>query len=128
MNKIQSPRIERGTTYLVVPVNERDVRFVSPASGPNTYNAVMQDILGKRLNLASGEENAFLLDAVYNSKDSDFKDSQEAEFVRKNIMRNGWLWIPNINVWTPRNVKNPGVYVVFDEKGEGPSKKKTQIN
>ena len=124
MSKTQTPRIERGTTYLVIPVNDNIVQFVSHASGPDTYNVVMQDVAGRGLNLATGEENAFLLDAVYNSDDQDFKNSPEAEFVRNKVIRDNWLWVPNVNVWTPRNIKNPGVYVVFDEKGEGLSKRR----
>ncbi len=123
MNQTQNPRIERGTTYLVVPVRKGEARFVSPAIGPGTYDSVVKEVLARKLNLPTGEHDAFLLDEVYNSEVSDFKDSQEAEFVKKNIMKNGWLWVPNVNVWTPKNVKNPGVYVVFDEKGQGRDQK-----
>ncbi|MBU1051035.1 MAG: hypothetical protein KJ718_00570 [Nanoarchaeota archaeon] len=60
-----------------------------------------------------------MLDEAYNSADDSVKESSRAKFVREDIMSNGWLWAPVVNVWTPRNIDNPGMYGVFDEAGEG---------
>ena len=42
----------------------------------------------------------------------------------KGIMRNKWLYVPNVKIWTPKGFKvgredRHGVYSVFDEKGLG---------
>ncbi|MBI5803902.1 hypothetical protein HY450_01525 [Candidatus Pacearchaeota archaeon] len=69
--------------------------------------------------LPTGEQSAFMLDEAYNSKDPTVKDSSRTEFVRNDIMRNGGLWVPEVTITTPQNTKNPGMYSVFDENGEG---------
>jgi len=60
-----------------------------------------------------------MLDEAYNSADESIKNSSRTEFVRKNIMYGGWLWVPVVDVWTPKNIPNPGMYAVLDETGEG---------
>ncbi len=108
---------------LFVPVNKDDVVFNFPAFGGGTYDRVVKQVLANRQRLPSGEQDAFMLDAVYNSED--VKSSDEAEFVRNAIMSFSRLWVPVVNVWTPNSIKNPGQYAVFDEKGEGLSRKYT---
>ena len=102
-----------------VPTVRGEATFVFPAFGPNVYNEVVKQVLANKQRLPTGEQNAFMLDEAYNSADKEVKGSQRTEFVRKNIIYNGWLWVPNVNVWTPRNISNPGMYTVFDENGEG---------
>src|SRR3989344_6630073 len=108
-----------------VPTVRGEVTFVFPAFGPSVYGEVVNQVLSNRQRLPTGEQSAFMLDEAHNSTDKEVKQSQRTEFVRKNIIYNGWLWVPNVNVWTPRNISNPGMYVVFDENGEGLAKERS---
>src|SRR3989344_810713 len=123
MNTTATPRIERGATYLVVSIREEKAKFVFPPIGPGSYDIAVKEVLARGLKLPTGEQTAFLLNEVYNSNAPQFKDSSEAEFVRKNIIKDGCLRVPNINIWTPKRVENPGLYVVHDENGKGLSEK-----
>lgn len=88
----------------------------------NTYNEVVAQVLANKeigARIPTGEQSAILLDETYNSADRSVRESPRREFVRKNITYYGWLWVPSVNVWTPQNTKNPGMYSVFDESGQG---------
>ena len=108
-----------------IPTVMGEVTFVFPAFGPNFRNEVVEQVLANKQRLPMGEQSAFMLDEAYNSTDEDVKNSPRTEFVRKNIMYRGWLWVPNVNVWTPRNISNPGMYTVFDENGEDLAKERS---
>ncbi len=110
-----------------VPTADEETVFVFPAFGPDVYNRVVKQVLANKQRLPTGEKNAFMLYEAYNSNIQEIKNSRRTEFVRKNIIHNGWLWVPNINVWTPRNIKNPGMYCIFDEEGEGLAKERSVV-
>src|SRR3990167_2417479 len=84
-----------------VPIGEREVAFGFPAFGPNNYNAVVKQTLLNGQRLPTGEQTAFMLDEAYNSANPEVKNSPRTEFVRKDIMSGGWLWVPSVNIWTP---------------------------
>lgn len=107
---------------LYVPVRDIEVAFAFPTFGPNTYNEVVKQVLDNKQKLPTGEQTAFMLDDVYNSGVPSVKDSARAEFVRTNIMYNGWMWVPRVNVWTPKTTKTPGMYSVHDKEGNGLAK------
>jgi hypothetical protein len=121
------PRIERFTkqwapeSYIHVPSLGELVSFGYPAFGPGNYQDVGSAVLKARLKLASGEQNASLLNAVYLSDDNEFKESLEANLLREYIIKNRRLWVFRRNVWTPRDAKNAGVYVQHDGKAKGMS-------
>jgi hypothetical protein len=128
MTKTTSSRIEElGRVWTpeakwTIPQASGEPAFLFPAFGPGTYDNVVKQVIENResgVNLPRGEQSTFLLDEAYNSDDEAIKKSPRSEFVRKNIMYDGWLWIHSVNVWTPKDVKNPGMYSVFDENGEG---------
>lgn len=104
---------------LLTPIRDVEVAFAFPIFGAGNYDIVVNQVLDAKQRLPTGEQTAFMLDDAYNS--GDIKDNPRAESVR-NIMNNGWLWVPSVNVLTPKNVKNPGMYSVFDEEGKGLSK------
>ena len=132
MTKTTSSRIEKTprvwtpeATWTISQDNREVATFLFPEFGPGPYHNVAAEVIANRKNrvvLPTGEQLAFLLDEAYNSPDEAIKQSSRAEFVRKNIMRDGWLLVPSVNVWTPRAVKNPGMYAVFDENGQGPTR------
>ncbi len=97
------------STWTISQDNQEVATFLFPAFGPGTYNNVVAQVFENRQSLPTGEQLASLLDKVYNSQDEAIKQDPRAEFVRKNIMHNGWLQIPSVNVWTPQAVKNPGM-------------------
>lgn len=105
-----------------------EITFLFPAFGPGTYNEVVGQVRANRekgLHLPRGEQSALMLDEAYNSIDKSIKKNFRTEFIRTDIMRHGWLWVPHINVWTPTDAKNPGMYSVFDQNGEGLTRKYT---
>lgn len=107
-----------------VPTAQDEATFIFPAFGPNVYNEVVKQVLANKQRLPTGEQDAFMLDEAYNSANQEDKDSSRTKFIRKNVMRDGWLWVPQVNCWTPKNIKNPGMYSIFDETGEGLSKER----
>ena len=110
-----------------IPTVMGEVTFVFPAFGPNVYDEVVKQVLANRQRLPTGEQSAVMLDEAYHSAAKGVRESQRTEFVRKNIMYGGWLWVPNVNVWTPITDRNPGIYVVFDENGKGLNEEKRVI-
>jgi hypothetical protein len=131
MTKTTSSKIEElGRVWTpearwTIPQAPGEPVFLFPAFGPNTYNNVVGQVLENRergVSLPRGEQSAFLLDEAYNSDDEAIEQNPRSEFVRRDIMHGGWLWVPHVDVWTPKKDKNPGMYAVFDENGEGLSR------
>ena len=135
MTKTTSSRIEElprvwtpEAGWTILQDQEEIATFLFPAFGPGNYEKVIAQVLSNRergANLPRGEQLAFLLDEAHNSANAKVKKSPRSEFVRKDIMYNGWLWVHHVNVWTPRKIKNPGMYSVFDEHGQGLDKEYT---
>jgi hypothetical protein len=123
MSNAEAPRIEKVAKVwtpdarLIVPTSREVVTFSFPAFGRGTYDSVVKQVLASGQRLPTGEQTAFMLDAAYNHES--VKNTDEAKFMRDNVMYSNSLWVPNVNVWTPKNVKNPGMYKVFDENGQG---------
>lgn len=122
MEKIKRP-VWALEANLYAPLGDRDIAFGFPAFGPSTYGAAVRQVLDNGQKLPTGEQTAFMLDEVYNSTNPDVKNSPEAQFVRNDIMYPNWLLIPSVNLWTPKDARNPGMYAVFDEAGNGLAKK-----
>lgn len=99
--------------------------FMFPAFGLTIYKEAVKQALASGQRLPNGEQCAFMLDEAYHSEDKGVKSSPRTKFVREDIMYNGWLWVPNVNIWTPVSDKNAGLYVVHDEKGQGLSREYT---
>lgn len=118
MSNTQTPRIERGATYIVVP----KARFVYPAEGPGNYRTVLGSVKDKKLALATGEQTASLLNEFYTSESNEFTKSPEADNV-KGIMKDNYFWIPNRVLWTPRSADNAGVYIQHDPNAVGLSER-----
>ena len=116
----KASRIERGATYLIVPASNGEVSFEYPAQGINDYQRVADAILKRGLQLPTGNQTASLLHESYCGND-EFKNSPEAQFIRKDVMNDRWLWVFNRNLWTAKDAKNAGVYVQFDSQGKGNS-------
>jgi len=110
-----------------VPTTNGEAVFVFPAFGPNNYDEAVRQVLANGQRLPTGEQDAFMLNESYNSADNAIKESPRTKFVRENIMHDGWLWVPQVNIWTPRKVRNPGMYSVFDENGEGLAKERSVV-
>lgn len=108
---------------LSVPVGDDTVPFLFPAFGPGTYADTTKETLEAGQRLPTGEQTAGMLDAVYTHPA--IKNSKYAQEVRKTIMHDGWLWVPHLQVWTPHNLKNPGLYVMPDTQGKGISQQVT---
>ena len=104
------PRIVRGRVELIIPYQTKEISFVYPSIGPNTYQEVGKEILQKNLILPHGDYTAALLHAAYCSG---AKDELEFENVLK-IMKTNWLLVFNQNLWIDK-----GVYVVQDTKADG---------
>ncbi len=136
MTKTASSRIEeipvqRGWTpeaRWTIPQLSEEQAFLFPAFGPGTYDNVVAQVLANKergANLPRGEQSALMLNEAYNSADDVIRKSSRTEFVRKEIMANSWLWVPHVVITTPNSIKNPGMYVVFDEEGKGLARKYT---
>src|SRR3989344_3068345 len=123
---IRSSRIERIKrpawaleANFYVPIGDEERAFGFPAFGPKSYNAAVREALDNGQRLPTGKQTAFMLDEAYNSTNRYVQNSPEAQFVRGTIMRDGVLWVPNVNIWTPMSIRSPGLYTVFDENGQG---------
>jgi len=116
MAKSQSnaPRIERATTKLWVPYENKSIAFAHSSFGPGTYQQVGKAILGAGLTLPTGDYTASLVHPAYCSK---LKGEPEFNDIREK-MESNWLWVFNTPLWTDK-----GVYVVQDEKAQGISRK-----
>jgi hypothetical protein len=109
-------RIEKVWTpdaHLVVPHDERVIKFVSPSFGSNTYQNVGQEILSKNLNVPTGDYITSLLHSAYCF--NNVRNTPEFKDVR-DIMKSNWLWVFNRNLWTEK-----GVYVFQDSEAKGRS-------
>ena len=106
-------RVLRGRVEMIVPTRNGEIRYVSPAIGPDTYVNVGKNILEQGLFVPTGDYTAPLLNAAYNNPEV----ANEPEFMDvREKMKNNWLWVFNRDIWTPK-----GVYVVQDTKAEGQS-------
>ena len=67
MAKSQSnaPRIERATTKLWVPYENKSIAFAHSSFGPGTYQQVGKAILGAGLTLPTGDYTASLVHPAY---------------------------------------------------------------
>jgi len=111
------PTIETGIMRINVP--EGKVVFTHPFEGPNTYREVGRAILNNKtanLSLPTGEQTAFLLDAVYSGPES-FRQHPISSELRDQIMKPRYLWVFNRNLWVPG--EKEGVYVQHDPKAVG---------
>ena len=108
-----------------VSTTDKEVVFVFPAFGPDTYNGVVKQVLANKQRLPTGEQNTFMLYEAHNFLDEEIRDNPRTKLVRENIIGNGLLLVPIVNVWTPRNIRNPGMYSIFDEDGEGLAKERS---
>jgi hypothetical protein len=115
--KTANPRVEivekvyTPDAKLWVSHNDGEIAFTYPAFGPNPYKEVGQEILSKNLKVLTGDYVSSLLHAAYCN--SDVKDEPEFQGVQS-VMKDGWLWIFNRNLWTKK-----GVYVVQDLDATG---------
>jgi len=107
------PRIERGTTKIIVPHEEGEIVFDALNEEPNSYQNVGRGILVRNLEVPVGDYTASLLHAAYCIPETENKP--EFKEIR-DIMKNRWLWVFNRNLWT-----SEGVYVVQDWNAVGTS-------
>ena len=107
-------------SYLLVPHQNGEVRFVYPSFQNNYVNAG-SSIINSGLEIPTGSESVSLLNEAYHSEDKEFNNSPETDFIRNDVMKQRWLWVFNRNIWTPKNAKNAGVYVQFDSQAKGMS-------
>ncbi len=124
MEKIRSGIEELGGAWIPeanwqVPTPDGGTVFAFPAFGPENYDTVVKQVLAKRQRLPTGEQSAFMLYEACCSSDKTVIHNSRTKFIRGNIMCNSRLLVPQVNVWTPKDIKNPGMYSVFDEEGEG---------
>jgi len=99
------PRIERGSTKIIVPHIEGEIKFIHPSLGPDSYQTVGRQILGSNLQVPDGNHTASLLHASYCSA---AQSEPEFEAVR-DLMKKERLWVFNRNLWT-----SAGLFVVRD--------------
>ena len=104
----RNARVEKGIEKLIIPYKE--LIFIYPASGPNTYINVGNEIESQGLIRPTAEETAYLLHSTY--FDSEVKDTIEFKGI-KDIIKNRWLWEFTRQLWTPK-----GVYIYDDRKGK----------
>lgn len=78
--------------------------------GPDRYKQLGNNMTKKKLRIASGSEIAEALYSIYASK----KLNKGNSFLQEDVMKKSWINVYNRNIWTPKNVKNSGVYVQFD--------------
>ena len=109
--------VKIGRTEIIIPYKDKKLTFISPAKGHDTYVNLGKQILNDNLKLPTGEYTASLLHAAYYGPE-DFKNTTPISNVR-NIMKEGWMYVFNKNLWIPKKQENAGVFVVYDEKGVG---------
>jgi hypothetical protein len=110
--KIPFPSSAGGVTTAVYP-------FLGPANYQTLFNT--KNFSGD-VRMPTGADNADFLHAVYCGPEK-FTQSPEAKEARSK-MQNSWLYIPQVNIWTPQGFRvdgqdRHGVYSVFDEEGQG---------
>lgn len=106
-----SPRIERERVKIVIPHQGKEINFMYPLVGPNTYREVGKQILNAGMNVPTGDYMASLIHTAYCNKSV----ANKPEFKNiRDIMENDGLWIFNRRLWS-RN----GVYVVQDLEAIG---------
>ena len=93
-------RIKEGHTELTVDHEGKDLTFLYPSNGPDSYFNVRDTIQKDKLVLPTLAETASLLYAAYHSED---KYSNEI----KQLIKDKWLWAFDKNLYVP----NKGVYI-----------------
>src|SRR3989344_9144455 len=116
---VELPRVWTPEARWGIQTPSGEAVFLFPAFGPGNYKDVVRQVLASEQRLPTGEQTAHFLGEVYTSTDDKVKKSPRVDFVKKKVINDGWLWVHNLNIWTPQNIQNPGVYVVHDEKGQG---------
>ncbi|MBI2671085.1 hypothetical protein HYX18_03870, partial [Candidatus Woesearchaeota archaeon] len=97
-NKIM--RVKEGRTELTTDHDGRDLTFVVPSYGPNTYAGVRDLIEKDGLKTPTMAETASLVCTAFNSDD---KYSNEI----KQLMKDRWLWAFTGTLYVP----NKGAYI-----------------
>jgi len=100
--------IKEGRTELIVPHNGKNLSFLHPAYGPDTYANVKSQIEQAGLTPPTMGQIASLVHSAFDSND---RYSGEI----KNIMKNRWLWAYTQSNYQPKPID--GVFV-YDEKDE----------
>ena len=108
MENEQTPSITRGQTLMNIPYKGGITSFVYPGKGPGTYTDTCQAVLKDGLDLPTGEQTAYLLDAVYHA----LSEEPEAQSIR-GLMKSNWDWTPNKNLWVPQSHGYKGNAGVF---------------
>jgi len=116
---VELPRVWTPEARWGIQTPSGEAVFLFPAFGPGNYKDVVRQVLASEQRLPTGEQTAHFLGEVYTSSDERVKKSPRIDFVKKKVINDGWLWVNNLNIWTPKNIQNPGVYVIPDEKGLG---------
>ena len=93
-------KIKQGKTELTASHNGRDLTFMHPNYGPNTYANVRADIEKDNLRTATMAETASLVQGAFNSSD---KYSEEI----KGLMKDRYLWAFTGTLYVP----NKGAYI-----------------
>ncbi|MBI2671189.1 hypothetical protein HYX18_04415 [Candidatus Woesearchaeota archaeon] len=109
-------RVKEGRTELTTDHNGRDLTFVAPSYGPNTYAQVGEQIDAAGLQRPTMAETASLVHTAFNSDD---KYSTEI----KQIMKDRWLWVFEKNLYLP----GKGVYIYPQPKGGIPNMTESEL-
>jgi len=113
----QNYEVKTGRSEISVPYKDGKLVFIHPSFGLESYWGVARAVVKAGLKLPTSEHSASLVHAAYCGP-KEFTETPQVTNIG-DIMKRGGLWIANRNLWTPTQGKNPGVYVVLDEKGVG---------
>lgn len=105
-------RIEMDRVKIFVPHEKTNIAFAYPSEAPDDYAKVGKSILEQGFKVPLGDYTASLVHPAYCSKNNNKPEFRNV----RNVMRNIWIWIFNINLWT-----NNGVYVLQDTEAIGRS-------
>ncbi len=101
--------VEEGRTYLRTGHKDGRLSFISPASGPNTYAQVGNQILEAKLELPTMEQTASLVHVAWQNPEEKYSK----DIINK--LKNSWLWAFNGLLYIPQ----VGVYIQDRPKIEG---------
>jgi hypothetical protein len=99
--------IKEGRTELTVDPEGKDLTFMHPSYGPDTYFNVRDEIQNVGLGLPTMADKASLVHAAYNSEDKYSKEIQV-------LMKKNWLWAFDKNLYVPK-----GVYIYPEAVSSG---------
>ena len=103
--KVKPARIEEGRTKYIVEHNGKDLTFIHPSFGPNTYAVVGQEIEIAKLKRPSMSQVVSLVNTAFNSDDKYSKEIQR-------ILKENFLWAFTGQLYIPKE----GVYFQDDPK------------